>query len=138
MKLVAKLPYYAFIGWAGLLTIGVLIAQNWLELAAVAGWCLIASSILGFYLFTIEAPKVECEWAGWILSPALVLIVFTGVEPLTQILWLVSVLALAYTGLMYAAERNPDLYEKLPRYLRPFRFGPEKADNSITEPIVLK
>lgn len=117
---VAKLPYYAFVAWAALVTIGVLIGQNFFEYASVVGWCLIAGSILGFYLLTIEAPTVECEWAGWVLSPTLAFIVFTGVEPMTQILWVISILALAYAGLMLACDRNPDFAAKMPRLLRPF------------------
>lgn len=115
-----KLPYYAFIAWDALVTLAVLATQGFFEYAAAVGWCLIAGSILAFYLLTIEAPTVKCEWAGWVLSPALALIVFTGVEPLTEILWIVSILGLAYAATMYRCERDPQFAERLPRYLRPF------------------
>jgi hypothetical protein len=130
-------PYYTFIGWAGFVTLAVLLGQTFFEYAAAVGWCLIAGSILAFYLFTIEAPSVKCEWAGWILSPALVLVVFSGVEPMTQILWVLSLLALGYTALMYRAERDSRLYQRLPRYLRPL--SPKPIENppvsSAAEPL---
>jgi len=132
---VAKLPYYAFVAWAALVTIGVLIGQIFFEYASAVGWCLIAGSILGFYLLTIEAPTVECEWAGWVLSPTLALIVFTGVEPMTQILWVISILALAYAGLMLACDRNPDFAAKMPRFLRPFHSNRKSKDSdTVTTP----
>ncbi len=131
MSIIAKLPYYAFIAWAGLVTFIVLITQNFFEYAAVVGWCLIAGSILAFYLFTIEAPTVKCEWAGWILSPALVLIIFTGVEFMTAVLWILSVLAIAYSATMYRCERDPEFAEKMPRFLRPVSpSGPKKTEES--------
>lgn len=114
-----KLPYYAFVGWAGFVALAVLLAQNFFEYAVAFGWCVIAASILGFYLFTIEAPLVKCEWAGWILSPTLVLIVFAGVEPVTQLLYVLSTLALLYALMMFQTERNPAFAEKLPHFLQP-------------------
>lgn len=129
----AKLPYYAFIAWDAFITLSVLSTQGFFEYAAVVGWCLIAASILGFYLLTIEAPTVKCEWAGWILSPALALIVFTGVEPLTQILWVVSILALIYAAIMYRCERDPKFAERLPRYLRPFSPSVPKTPEELSD-----
>jgi hypothetical protein len=110
----AKLPYWAFVGGVGLTILLTVIAQQFFEYAGVISWGILTSATLFFYVATIEAPKVRCEYAGTILMPGGILAMLAGVAEAQIFLAIAGVLAVAFAVFIEAAERNPNLKRFIP------------------------
>jgi hypothetical protein len=103
MNWLAKTPYYGFIGFVGGVTLVCSVVALFFDLMPGIGFCVIATAILFFYLFTIEAPVVECEWAGWILTVGSVIVFICGVFPVNIGVWVLAPLTIFFSWRMYVS-----------------------------------
>ena len=105
----SKLTAYMLIGWVGFVATVAMIGSLFTDWAVVAGWVTIISTTIVFYLTTIEAPYVECEWASFITIPAGVVMIFAGSEPINYLVAVAGPLMLAYGLAEVVAPRFPRL-----------------------------
>lgn len=129
MHFLAKVPYYGFVGFVGAVGLVCSTIAPFFDLMPGIGWCLIVCAILFFYLFTIEAPVVECEWAGWILTVGSTIVALSGVTPVNYFVWVLSPLSVIFALLMYY---KPDFRTKVNQILFPKGKTSPKVRNSDT------
>jgi hypothetical protein len=101
MNWLAKVPYYGFIGFVGAVVLVSSIIALFFDLMPGIGFCILAAATLFFYLLTIEAPVVECEWAGWILTIGSTIVFVCGVFPVNVIMWVICPLCILFAWRMY-------------------------------------
>lgn len=106
-KLCSSLPYYGLIGWCGLLATMGMFGSLLTDLAIIPAWLTIISTTIVFYVTTIEADFVECEWASFITIPAGLLMIFGAVYPVNVLVWLIGPAALAYALVEYYPAKFP-------------------------------
>jgi len=104
-----KLPYYAFIGYTGLVAVLSAWFAPGFDLAPGIGWCVLAGSYLVFFLSTIEQPIVRCSWAGWILGPSAIVVALAGVDIMNVVNWVGGLAAFGFGLYMGLTENVPAL-----------------------------
>ena len=103
----SKLTAYMLIGWVGFVATTALIGSLFADWFIAVGWITIISTTLVFYLTTIEAPYVECEWASFITIPSGVIMIFAGSEPINYVVAVLGPLMLLYGLAELIAPRFP-------------------------------
>jgi predicted membrane protein len=104
MGWLAKVPYYGFIGFIGVVGLIASVIAPFFDLMPGIAWCVLAMATLFYYLATIEAPVVECEWAGWIFMIGSLFVVMSGVFPVNIMVWVLAPLSILFAGRMYKSE----------------------------------
>ncbi len=107
--MLAKAPYYVIIGWIGLVATLGMLGSLLVEWSVVLGWVVLVSTTIYFYVSTIEADYVECEWASFVLIPFSLLMLMAGVEPINYIVSALGLLCLLYGLAEYFALSIPFL-----------------------------
>lgn len=108
-KFFSGLPYYGLIGWCGLWATISMFASFFVDWAFIPGWLTIFSTTIIFYVTTIEADFVECEWASFITIPAGIFMIFASSYPFNALAWIVGPFALAYATIEYYPAKFPRL-----------------------------
>ncbi len=108
------------IGWVGFVATFSMLTSLLADWTIALGWITIISTTIVFYLTTIEAEYVECEWASFITIPSGVVMIFGGVEPVNYFIAVAGPLMLAYGLAELVAPRYPWLAKGL-------NIGPRRA-----------
>lgn len=110
----SNLTFYMLIGWVGFIATISMVGSLFVDWAVIFGWITIITTTIVFYVTTIEAEYVECEWASFITIPSGLVMMFAGVFPVNIFVAIAGPIMLAYAIAEIVAPR----YSSLARLLR--------------------
>ncbi len=109
VKFFSGLKFYELIGWVGFIATISMLGQLLVDWATIIGWVTILSTTILFYIITIEADYVECEWASFITIPAGLIMIFASSEPVNYFVAIAGPMALLYGLAEIYAPKYPKL-----------------------------